>query len=1046
MTAMTRAASDLASLSVRRPYLATVMSLLIIVAGIGAVFGVEVRELPDVDRPVVSVSANYPGASPETIDAEVTAKIEGAVARVAGIVAVRSASEEGNFRVRVTFQPSTDVIASANDIREAVARIQRTLPEGVQNVRIVKADADAGAIVQLAVLSAKLSLDDVTERVRTDIVPALTSVPGVADVRVSGDGRRTLRVVVDPLKLASHQLSIADVVRALETARYDQPAGNLLSGDQTLLIRADASVPDPDAVARIILRAPVRLGDVATAHFGVETPTSIARLNGSRIITLGIVRRAGSNTVAISDGVKETVERLNRRMTDLSIVATSDDAVFIRSAINEVFLSLGLAVLIVVGIILAFLGQLRAALIPAVTIPVALIGTIAVIWLLGFSINLVTLLALVLATGLVVDDAIVVLENISRLKAEGTPPRAAAVIGTRQVFFAVIATTASLVSVFLPISFLPSTAGRLFAEFGVVLSVAVCISSFVALSLVAMLASRLPETPPDQFEADDRAGGHQENRLSLRSKVGERVANVYAGLVGATLAFPLTMVGVSLLIVSLSAIAYGMLKEEFVPKADRGEVTVGLRAPPGVGLGFTDRQVEKVEALLQPYFESGVATGILSVTGRYDPNYAEVRAQLVDWSERRLSEGDISRAVNKGLATIPAARAYSWTGNSLNVSGGGRNVGLSFAITGGDYAEIARVSRAFVEKLKQEVPELRYPSIDYRAAQPQVSIVIDRKRAALLDVPLDDIARSLRALVERLQVTELTIDDRRVPVIIEATSGSVTSPGDLQNVSIAARDGRLVPLAQFISFTEKPVPDELRRQGQRRAVQVSGQLADGASMRAVVGKVQALADGMLPQSMGLLPLGEAATLNETASGISTTFAVAFIVVFLVLIAQFESLTSALVVLLTIPLGICAAVFALLLTGTTLNIFSQIGVLMLIGIMAKNAILMVEFADQLRDKGADVLEAAREASLIRLRPIMMTMLSTVLAGLPLILSAGAGAEARSSIGWVVFGGLGVAALFTLFLTPALYVLIAWMSKPRAAEQHRVTQELREANAL
>ncbi len=1045
---MARTAADLASLSVRRPYLATVLSLLIIVAGIGAVFGVEVRELPDVDRPVVSVRANYPGGSPETIDAEITAKIEGAVARVAGVVSVRSVSEEGNFRVRITFQPATDVISAANDVREAVARVQRGLPEGVENLSVVKADSDASPIVQLAVSSTQLGLDDVTERVRTDIIPALTAVTGVADVQVSGDGQRVLRVVVDPLKLTAHKLSITDVVSALENARYDQPAGSFRAGEQTVLVRADASVSDPRAVAAIMVRDPVRLGDIATAHFGPQTPTSIARLNGVRVITLGIVRRAGSNTVQIADDVARVVARLNRRLPDLTIATTADDAVFIRSAINEVFISLALAVLIVIGIIVLFLGQLRAALIPAVTIPVALIGTIAVIWLFGFSINLVTLLALVLATGLVVDDAIVVLENITRLKAEGTPPRAAAVIGTRQVFFAVIATTASLVSVFLPISFLPSTAGRLFTEFGVVLSVAVCISSFVALSLVAMLASRLPEhAAHDHRNAglpDTVApGGRRESALAW---LGGRAQRGYEILIVAALAMPLTMVGVSVVIVSLSAVAYGHLGEELVPKADRGQVTIGMRAPGGVGLGFTDRQVEKVEAVLQPYVDRGVATGILSITGQYDPNYAVVRAPLVDWSQRALSEREIARGVNVGLAEIPAVGAYAWTGNSLNLRGGSGGGGLSFAITGGSYEQIAQTARTLVERLKSDVPELLYPSIDYRAAQPQVSIRIDRERADTLDVSLDDIAKSVRALIERFQVAELTIDDRRVPILVQSTSGAVKSPRDLQNVTVAARDGRLVPLSQFVSFSEVAVPDELRRQGQRRAVQVSGRLADGASLRAVVRKVEAIAAEALPTGMGLLLLGEAATLDETSSGIAVTFAVAFVVVFLVLIAQFESLTSALVVLLTVPLGVCAAIFALLLTGTTLNIFSQIGVLMLIGIMAKNAILMVEFADQLRDGGASVPDAARKASLIRLRPIMMTMLSTVLAGLPLIISGGAGAEARASIGWVVFGGLGVAALFTLFLTPALYVLIAWWSPPRAAEASRVTRELAQADAL
>ncbi|MEM9030432.1 MAG: efflux RND transporter permease subunit [Pseudomonadota bacterium] len=1032
---MAQERADLPSLSVRRPYLATVLNLLIIIAGIGAVFGVEVRELPDVDRPIVSVRANYPGGSPETIDAEITSKIEGAVARVAGVVEVRSASEEGNFRIRAEFQPSTDLIAAANDVREVVSRVQRRLPDGVENLTVIKADADSRAVVQLAISSATLSIDALSRRIQSEIVPALTSVSGVADVRVSGDGQRVLRVVVDPLKLASHGLSVADVVRVLGTARYDQPAGRFKSSAQTVLVRADASIEDPRAIEAIMIRNPVRLGDVASAHFGPADAQSIARLNGVRVITLGIVRRARSNTVDIASGVQNVVAGLQRRMPELKITTTADDAIFIRSAVRDVLMSLGMAIIIVISVIALFLRRLRAALIPAVTIPVALIGTIAAIWLLGFSINLVTLLALVLATGLVVDDAIVVLENVERLKAEGTPPRAAAVIGTRQVFFAVVATTATLVSVFLPISFLPSTAGRLFAEFGIVLSVAVCISSFVALTVVAMLASR----SADHGAHIDRPQRHSE------TETGGRVMRIYAAMIGGVLAFPFVVVGICAVLISGAAIAWTHLGEELVPREDRGQITIGLRAPPGVGLDFTDMQVEKVEAIVRPYVERGVAMSVLSITGRYDPNYAEVRAPLVDWSKRQLSEADISKVVNRALGEIPGASAYMWSSNSLNLRGSRGGTGIRFAVTGGDYQKIANAAADLVQLLKTDVPEFLHPNVDHRASQPQVSMHIDRSRAAALGVEIDDLGTTIRALTDKVEVGELTIDDRRVPILIQSARGGVRQPDDLKNVSVAATDGRMVPLSQFVSFTEVAVPDELGRLGQRRAVPVSGRLAEGASLRVVARKIEALAARTLPDGMGVLLLGEAATLDETSYGVAVTFSVALIVIFLVLVAQFESLASALVVLLTVPLGICAAIFALLVTGTSLNIYSQIGVLMLVGIMAKNAILMVEFADQLRDRGASVMDAARQASIIRLRPIAMTMLSTVLAGLPLILGTGAGSEARSAIGWVVFGGLGLAAVFTLFLTPVLYTLIAWVSAKRSAEAQQTERELAEANS-
>jgi multidrug efflux pump subunit AcrB len=488
--------SELPSLSVRRPYLASVLNLLIIVAGLAALFGLEVRELPDVDRPVVTVRANFPGGSPETIDAELTSIVEGAVARVNGIKEVRSSSEEGNFRVRAVFRPGTDLISAANDIREAVSRVQRDLPDGVENLSVIKADADSSPIVRLAVSSDTLPIEDLTQKVENEIIPEFTSIDGVADVSLFGEREKVLRVVVDPMRLAAYRLSMSDVIKVLDQAHFDVPAGSFKSDQQEVIVRANASVATPDTIEQLIIRDQIRIRDIGHAAFGPDDAESYVRLDGHLVVRLGVIRRAQSNSVAISNKVAEVVERLNRRYSDLQLAVTSDDAVFIEGAITEVLVSLGLAVLIVVAVIALFIGQARAALIPAVAVPVALIGTLAAIWLLGYSLNLLTLLALVLATGLVVDDAIVVLENVQRLRGDGLKPRAASVVGTRQVFFAVLATTATLVSVFLPISFLPSTAGRLFTEFGVVLAVAVCISSFVALTIVPMLASRLPGSKP----------------------------------------------------------------------------------------------------------------------------------------------------------------------------------------------------------------------------------------------------------------------------------------------------------------------------------------------------------------------------------------------------------------------------------------------------------------------------------------------------------------------------------------------------------------------
>lgn len=1026
-------ANDLPGLSVRRPYLAIVMNLLIIVAGLGAVFGVEVRELPDIDRPIVTVRAELPGGSPETIDAEVTSVIEGAVARVNGVVEVRSSSEENNFRMRAIFRPSVDLVAAANDVREAVSRVERLLPQGIENLFVVKADADASAVVRLAVSSEQLSIDALSRQIENDVIPELTAIEGVADVNVFGERKRVLRVVIDPLRLAGYQLSVADVVRVLQSADFDIPAGSFKSDEQEVLVRANTSVTRPSAIEQLVIRDPVRIKDVGHVFFSPDDPESIVRHNGRSVISLGVIRRAQSNTVQISRDVGRVVDRLNARLKSLNIAITQDDAIFIRGAITEVLISLSLAVLIVVTVIALFIGQLRAALIPAVAIPVALIGTVAAIWLLGFSLNLITLLALVLATGLVVDDAIVVLENIQRRRQTGLLPRAAAVVGTRQVFFAVIATTATLISVFAPISFLPSQAGRLFSEFGFVLAVAVCISSFVALTAVPMMASRLRQMPDDQDAA----------KQASRFSPARLLAAAYAALLERILAAPLVVLGLCGFVIVAAAIAYEHLGEELVPEEDRGLVSVFLTGPDGTGLDYTDRQVEKVEAILQPYVDQGIAQGLFTITGRYDPNRGQLDAPLIDWSERTISEGQIALAVNKKLRQIPGARARMRRSNSLGL----RNAdgGIRFALTGSDYETIAGAADAFVLALEKNVPQVQNLRVEFRATQPQISVTIDRRRATDLGVPLEALGTTLRTLVDNSEVAELSINDERVPVILQATAGAIDDPSDLTNLYVTSAAGRLVPLSQLVTFREYAVAAELDRHGQRRAVEIFGDGVDGYSLRQAVDAVQAEADKGLPPGIGLLFLDEAAALNETSYGVQITYLIAIVIVFLVLVAQFESITSALVVLLTVPFGICAAIFALTFTGISINIYSQIGILMLIGIMAKNAILMVEFADQLREEGRAVVDAVREASLVRLRPIAMTMVSTVLAGLPLILGSGPGAEARGAIGWVVFGGLGMAGLFTLLVTPAFYVLIAPLSPPRARAGRQLEEELRGAQA-
>ncbi len=1027
--------SGLPGLSVRRPYLAAVFNLLIIIAGLGALMGIEVRELPNVDRPIVSVRANYPGGSPETIDAEVTSVLERAVARVNGGKSVRSSSEENNLRIRAEFSPSANLTDAANDVREAVSRAERDLPDEVENITVIKADDDARPVMRLAVTSGGLPVEDVSRVVEDEIVPELLAVEGVADARLFGERERVLRVKVDPNRLASYGLSIRDVSDLLSNARYDVPAGSFESAQQEILVRANASVVEPGEIRDLRLKDDVRLGQVADVYFSPAEESSRVRLDGRNVVSIGIIRQAKSNTVEIASGVREVVDRLNTRLNNVDITVQSDDSVFIEGAISEVLSSLALATLIVVSVIWLFFGRFRATLVPVVVIPVALIGAVAALWAFGFSINIITLLALVLATGLVVDDAIVVLENIQRRQAQGLGAKAAAVIGTEQVFFAVLATTATLIAVFVPISFLPSTAGRLFREFGFMLAATVLISSFVALTLCPMIASRLPM-------AD---GADKKPRRFGLASLGGLVQRGYDRVLSGVLAAPLVVLAAACGVGAVALVLFQTLGEELVPQEDRGEINVWLQAPDGVGLDYMDLQVEKAERVFQPLIEDGAVERLFSITGRYDFNRGYLSAPLAPWEQRARTQQEIEAELRGPLNAIPTFTSRISRGNSLGLRGSGAG-GLEFALTGSNYQAIAAAADDFARALETEIPGLSNTRVQYQATQPQISLKIDRERAANLNVAIEDLASTIRVLVDGFEVSELTVDDRAVPIMLESAAGAISSPADLGNLYVRSQDDRLIPLIQMVSFSREGVAAELDRHAQRRAIEIDADLSPELTLRDAVDQVRALSQTALPEGIGLLFLGEAQTLEETSREIAITFAIALLVVFLVLVAQFESLTSAAVIMITVPFGVAAAVFALYLTGTTINIYSQIGVLVLIGIMAKNGILLVEFADQLRDRGASVVEAAQEAASVRLRPIAMTMISTILAGLPLILSAGPGSESRTAIGWVVFGGLGLAAVFTLFLTPAVYTLVAPLSKPRANASEELALQMRESERL
>ena len=1021
--------NDLPSLSIRRPVLIVVLNLLIIIAGLAAFNTIEVRELPDVDRPIVSVTAAFPGGSPETVDTEVTSKLEGAVARVSGVKSINASSEENSSRVRVEFRPGINLDDAANEIREAVSRIQRELPDTVERLAIIKADNDAQSVVSIAVSSDTLDLGSLTERVATDLAPLFLSIPGVADVRLNGDRERVLRVLLDPLRLTSFNLSVTDVRAALRQAPFDVPAGSMKSTDQQLIVRADATSVSAEQVSDIIISGNTRIGDLATVYFGPADANSMVRLDGKPVIGLGVIRQASSNTIEISDEVLALVKKLESRFPELQMQITSDDAEFIRGSVKEVITSLLLTIILVVATLWLFIGSGRATIVPALSIPVSLIGALAAIWLMGFSINILTLLALVLASGLIVDDAIVVTENIQRRRSMGLGARAAAVIGTREVFFAVVATTAVLVAVFVPIAFLPSTAGRLFREFGGVLAIAVIISSFVALSLVPALTARLP------------VKANSSNRLAA-------LGHIILGWYRRTLHMALDkawLVFFASLVAAFSALSlYNVLDNELMPSEDRGSVRIFARGPDGVGLNFMDRQADKMEDILLPYVNGGDIDSIYTVVGQWDPNLVFITVPLKHWDERSKTQQEIINEIRGPLGAIPGAPARAFGSNSLNLRGQGG--GLEIALTGQSYDEIFTAAQGFSKIIQQQLPEIGIPRISYQPTQPQLRVNIDRRRAQELGVPLSDIATTLRVAINGDDIADLNVGDQSIPLILQAQIEQIKDPTDLSNLYVGSSNGGLVPLSSLAYITEEGVAAELERKAQRRAIEMEMELPSDLPLQAIVEKLRSLGEQNLPSNIGLIFLGEALTFEETAREVTLTYVLAFVIVLLVLAAQFESVNSAVVVMATVPFGIAAALFALFLTGTSINIYSQIGLVMLIGLLAKNAILLVEFADQLRDKGYDVRQAVEQAAIIRLRPIAMTLLSTLLGSLPLILSSGAGAEARNAIGWVVFGGLGIAVAFTLYLTPVLYLALARFTKPRADETKRLQTELEQAEQL
>ena len=1006
--------SGFADVFVARPIFGIVLNLLIIIAGLAAFSSVDIREMPDVDQPVLSVRTTYEGAVASTVDTEVTQVLEDALSALEGMSYIESTSSTGSSRITIDLSDGTDVNVAANEAREIVSGALRSLPDDIDDPSVTKSDSNADAIIRLALLG-DASLDTLTKLAEGAVYERLSLIDGIAEVTVRGDRANEFRVTVNIPSLLSRGLTIFDVSTALAELRDDTALGALESESQTLSLRVGNEAVTVESINQLPINDTTQVADVAFVQFIPEDTSVFTRVNGETAIGLDITRQSVGNTLEISRDVTIAVEELRDQLPEnVQLLVTSNDGIFIEGSINEVVKSILMATGIVVAVIFLFLRSPRATLIPAVTIPVALIGTLAAIWITGFSVNTISLLALVLATGMVVDDAIVVVENIVRKRKSGMGAFAAAAAGTNEVFFAVISTTATLAAVFIPISFLPGQAGGVFSEFGFVLAFAVTLSSITALTLAPVLSALLDP------------GKTQANAVQAAPSA---MARSFDRVMDFAIRTPLLVLAVAIGFAIIAMGAATTLPSSVTPEEDRGFFLVQARGASDTTIDYLDTQVRLVEDILAPYRESGQIETVQSIIGVGGGTSAFIVVRLPDWAERDFTQQELIAQISGKLSSVPGVQVSARSTNSLNIRGAGG--GLSFAVTGTNLANMTETADALVAAMSQDATFLN-PQLSNNSVNAQLEVNVDDSAAGDMGLNTADITSLVSAMVQGDVAVSVFSDDVEIDVNVVPGGPPIDDPSDIASMSIRLDSGAYIPLSTVASLDMVVSDAQIERLGGALAVSLQANLGEGVDLSTAMDRVLAISDEVLPDGMGVTFTGEAATLGDSQSGMYMVFGVALVVVLLVLAAQFESFASAVVIMMTVPFGLAAALLAISLSGGSLNYYSQIGLVMLIGVMAKNGILIVEFANQLREAGEDIDSAIRSALRLRIRPVMMTMVSTVFGGLPLILTSGAGAEARIAVGWVIVGGLGFATVFTLFLTPIFYRWIAvWGATPGGA---------------
>ena len=1008
----------LSDVSVKRPVFATVIGLTLVAFGILSFSVLPLREYPDITPPVVSISTAYPGASNDVVESRVTAIVEDQISGIEGIKSIRSSSRDGGSFINIEFDLDRDIDSAANDVRDRVSRVNRSLPEDVRPPEVRKQDSDARPVMYINVVSAQMSRMDLTDYTDRYIGDRFAVIPGVANASVFG-ARPAMRVWIDRLALAARNLTVTDIEAALRRENLELPAGRIETATRELTVRIARGFESAEDFRELVITRGddghlVRLGEVAEVEVAPRDHRSIYRANALPTVSIGIIKQSTANTLETLEAVKAEIARLNETLPEHITLSTgSDDSVFIREAINSVYRTIAVTIVLVSLVILAFLGSLRTMVIPAVTIPICLVSAFIALAAFGFTVNLITLLALVLSIGLVVDDAIVVLENIHRRIEEGEPPLVAAFNGSRQVAFAVIATTAVLVAVFTPIMFLTDNIGVIFGELAVTIAAAVVFSSVLALSLTPVMCSKLL-----------RQRG-KENRISRGIDRGfSWLRRRYCAALRV-----LVRHGWAAVLVAFGALgaAYWLLQtvpQEYAPQEDQGSFMAMVSGAEGMGIERMKREVLKLEVPAMQMVDEGIADVVVLAVpgwGGNASNSGVVMVTMKPWQERTVSTAQAAGRATAAWQTVPGVRAFAFMRSGLSRMGGGQPV--QFVLGGPDYDTLADWRDEILERAG-EFPGLMRIDSNLKETQPQAIVRIDKNRAAALGVSVQNIGRTLSTMMSEQRITTYVKDGEEYDVILQAKDDQRASRQDLTNIHVRSeRTGELIPLANLVRVEERAGPGTLNRYNRLRSVTISASLAPGVALGDALEFLEGVVRESFPDEARIDYQGESLEYKESSGTVLFTFGLALLIVFLVLAAQFESFVHPLVILVTVPLAVTGALLGLYLTDSTINIYSQIGVVMLIGIAAKNGVLIVEFINQLRDAGRSFEDAVVEASGIRLRPVVMTTISTVMGSIPLILAAGAGSESRTVLGIVVFSGVTLATLLTLFVVPSFYALLA-----------------------